>query len=142
MPLFSSTSLCIHMKQNSYALFSTWKKQLAYRFNLTYRYINDVLSINNRELENYLDHMYPAELEIKDTTESITLASYLDLLLLIGTCRYWPLYTSIYDKRDDFNFYFTHPHLLSSNFPSPAITFLSLSLQDTPGCNPHMNYVS
>ena len=33
----------------------------------------------------YLGHMYPAELEIKDTTESITSASYIYLLLSIGS---------------------------------------------------------
>ena len=51
---------------------------------LTFRYIDDVLSINNPEFENHLGQMYPAELEIKDTTESTTSASYLDLLLSIG----------------------------------------------------------
>ena len=43
--------------------------------------------------------MYPAELEIKDTTESTTSASYLDLLLSIG--RDGQLHTSIYDKRNE-----------------------------------------
>ena len=56
---------------------------LASRFNLTYRYIDDLLSINNPKFENYLGQMYPAEFEIKDTTDSITSASYLDLLLSI-----------------------------------------------------------
>ena len=66
------------------SLLSAGKKQLASWFNLTYRYIDDVLSINNTEFENYLDQMYPAELEINDTTESTTSASYLDLLLSTG----------------------------------------------------------
>ena len=66
------------------SLLSTGKKQLASRFNLTYRYIDDVLSINNPEFEKYLGQMFPAELEIKDITENITSASYLDLLLSIG----------------------------------------------------------
>ena len=39
--------------------------------------------------------MYPAELEIKDTTENITSASYLDWLLLIE--RDDQLHTSIYE---------------------------------------------
>ena len=82
------------------SLLSTGKKQLASRFILTYRYIDDVLFINNPEFENYLGQMYPTELEIKDTTESITSASYLDLLLSIG--RDGQLHTSIYEKRDDF----------------------------------------
>ena len=59
------------------------KKKIAYQFNFTYRYIDDVLSINNQDVENYLGQMYPAELEIKDTTESNISASYLDLLLSI-----------------------------------------------------------
>ena len=63
--------------------------------------------------------MYPVELEIKDTTESNTSASYLDLLLSIG--RDGQLHTSIYDKRDDFNFHITNFPFLSSNIPtSPA----------------------
>ena len=66
------------------SLLSTGRKQLASRFNFTYRYIDDVLSISNPEFENYLGLMYPVELEIKDTIESTTSASYLDLLLSIG----------------------------------------------------------
>ena len=95
---------------------TTGRKQLASRFNFTYRYIDDVLSINNTEFENYLGHMYPIELEIKDTTESNTSASYLDLLLSVG--RDGQLHTSIYDKRDDFNFHITNLPFLSSNIPT------------------------
>ena len=78
---------------------------MASRFNFTYRYIEDVLSINNPEFENYLGKIYPVELEFKDTTESNTSASYLDLLLPIE--RDDQLNTSIYDKHDDFNFHNT-----------------------------------
>ena len=46
-------------------LLSTGKKKLASQFNFTYRYIDDVLSINNPDFENFLGQMYPAELEIK-----------------------------------------------------------------------------
>ena len=60
--------------------------------------------------------MYPAELEIKDTTESTTSASYLDLLLSIG--RDGQLHTSVYDKPDDFNFHTINFPFLSSNIPS------------------------
>ena len=51
--------------------------------------------------------------------ESITSASYLDLLLSIGRDR--QLRTSIYDKRDYFNFNFTHFPFLSSNIPSSPV---------------------
>ena len=50
-----------------------------------------------------------------DTTESTNSASYLDLLLSIG--RDGLLHTSIYDKRDDFNFHITNFPFLSSNIP-------------------------
>ena len=89
---------------------------MASQFNFTYRYIDDVLSINNPDFENYLGQVYPPELEIKDTTESNTSASYLDLLLSIA--RDGQLHTSLYDKRDDFNFHFTNFPFLNSNIPS------------------------
>ena len=46
--------------------------------------------------DNYLGQMYTPEREIKDTTESKTSASYLDLLLSID--RDGQLRTSLYDK--------------------------------------------
>ena len=86
------------------------------QFNFTYRYIDDILSINNPDFENYHGQMNPPKLEIKDTTESNTSASYLDLLLSIG--RDGKLRTSLYDKRDDFNFHITNIPFLSSNIQS------------------------
>ena len=52
----------------------------------------------------------------KDTTESITSVSYLDLLLHIG--KNDQLHTSIYDKREACNFHITNVPFLSSNIPS------------------------
>ena len=115
-PLLADIFLYSYEADFVQSLLSTGKRHLASRFNLTYRYIDDVLSINNPEFEHYLGQMYPAELEIKDTTESTTSASYLDLLLSIG--RDGQLLASIYDKRDDFNFHITNFPFLSSNIPS------------------------
>ena len=121
------------------SLLSSDRKQFASRFNFTYRYIDDVLSIINPELENYLGQMYPVELEAKDTTESNISASYLDLLLSIG--RDGQLHTSIYDKRDDFNFHITNSPFLSSNIPAlPAyVVFISQLICDMPGLAPRMD---
>ena len=67
--------------------------------------------------------MYPPKLEINGTTESITSASNLDLLLSIG--RGGQLHTSLYEKRDNFNFNITNFPFLSSNIPSsPAYCVL------------------
>jgi hypothetical protein len=43
-------------------------KPLAVAFNSTFRYLNDVSSINNDQFHSYVDFVYPGELEIKDTT--------------------------------------------------------------------------
>ena len=100
-----------------------------------YMYIGDDLSINNPGFENYLGQMYLVEIEIKDTTESNTSASYLDLLLSMW--RDGQLYTSIYDKRDDFNFHVTNFPLLSSNIPaSPAYgIFISQLIRYARACS-------
>ena len=84
-PLLADIFLYSYEAEFIQSLLSTRRKQLASRFNFTYRYIDDVLSINNPEFENYLDQMYPVELEIKYVIESNTYASYLDLHLSIGT---------------------------------------------------------
>ena len=71
-------------------------------FNHTFRYIDDVLSINNHNFHNYVQLIYPDELEIKDTTEFDKSVSYLDILLKIDSIG--RLTFSLYDKRDDFDF--------------------------------------
>jgi hypothetical protein len=60
-------------------------KPLAVAFNLIFRYINDVLSINNDQFHSYVDSIYPSEPEIEDTTESSTSASYWGVLLNIDS---------------------------------------------------------
>ena len=115
-PLLADIFLYSYEAEFIQSLLSTGKKQLASRFNLTYRYIDDVLTIHNPEFENYQGQMYPVDLEIKDIAESITSASYLDLLLSIG--RNGQLHISIYDKRDAFNFHITTFPFLSNNIPS------------------------
>ena len=63
--------------------------------------------------------IYPDELEIKDTTESGRSASYLDILLNIDSDG--RLTTTLYDKRDDFDFAIVNFPFLCSNVPlSPA----------------------
>ena len=74
-PLLADIFLYSYEADFIQSLLSTGKKKLASQFNFTYRYIDDVLSINNPDFENYLGQMYPAELEIKNTTESNTSTS-------------------------------------------------------------------
>ena len=67
-----------------------------------FRYINDVLSLNISRFGDFLDRIYPIELEIKNTTDTDTSASYLDLHLEIDSEG--RLRTKLYDKRHYFNF--------------------------------------
>jgi hypothetical protein len=94
-------------------------KKLAVSFSHTFRYIDDVLSIDNHNFHNYVHLIYPDKSEIKDTTESDKSASYLDSLLKIDSNG--RLTTSQYDKRDDFEFAIVNFPFLCSNIPlSPA----------------------
>ena len=135
-------SICLSVYLSAVqSLLSNGKKKLASQFNFTYRYIDDVLSINNPDFENYLGQMYPAELEIKDTTESNTSASYLDLLPSIESDG--QLRTSPYDKRDDFNFHITNFPFLSSNIPSsPAYgVFISQLIRYARACSSYECFI-
>ena len=46
------------------------EKKLARSSNFTFRYINYVLSLDNSRFGDFVDRIYPIELEIKDTTDT------------------------------------------------------------------------
>ena len=69
----------IGRRQTSYKGFSIPIKRRSFDF--TFRYIDDVLSLNN----NCIDHIYLIDLQIKDTTDTDRSASYLDLHLKIDS---------------------------------------------------------
>ena len=98
-------------------LLANKQKKLAASFNFTFRYIDDVLSMNNDAFHHHLHVIYPPELEIKETTESPRSASYLDLLLSVSNGI---LSTKLYDKRDDFDFRTVNFLFISSNVPKSS----------------------
>ena len=55
------------------------EKKPARSFNFTFRYLDDVLSLSNSRFGDFVDRIYPIELEIKDTTDTDRSASYIDL---------------------------------------------------------------
>ena len=65
-------------------------------FNFTYRYIDYVLSIINSRFAEILLLIYPPELEVKETTDTVSSASLLDLFLEFDDSG--QLSTKIYDK--------------------------------------------
>ena len=140
-PLLADIFLYSYEAEFIQSLLSTGKKKLTSQFNFKYRYIDDVLSINNPDFEKYLGQIYPAELENKDTLESNTSASDLDLLLSIESDG--QLRTSLYDKRDDFNFHITNFPFLSSNIPSsPAYgVFISQLIRYARACSSYECFI-
>ena len=92
------------------------KRKLARRFNLSYRYIDDLISFNNKRFKEFISDIYPKELTISETTESTSVASYLDLLFTRDRSN--NITTKLYDKRDAFGFHIVNFPFMSSNIPS------------------------
>ena len=78
----------------------------------TMRYIDDLLTLNNPSFQTATTDIYPHELQLKITTECETKLSYLDILVTIENGKYS---TSLYDKRDNFDFTIVN---FPSNIPS------------------------
>ena len=97
----------------------TNEKKLARSFNFTFRYIDDVLSLNNYTFGDFVDRIYPIELEIKDTTDTDRSALYLDIHLEIDSEG--RLVTILYDKRDDFNFPIVNFPFIFSNIAAAPV---------------------
>ena len=70
-------------------------------FNSTFRYLDDLLNIDNPYFEQMVGQIYPTELQLNKANSSDTEAPFLDLNLSITNGIVSP---KIYDKRDDFNF--------------------------------------
>jgi hypothetical protein len=84
-PLLADLFLYLYEADFIQGLLKKNEKKLARSFNFTFRYIDDVLSLNNSRFGDFVDRIYQIELEIKDTTDTDRAASYLDLHLEIDT---------------------------------------------------------
>ena len=87
---------------------------LAIKFSNTYRYIDDLLCINNKDFELSISDIYPKELILRKTNTSPRKSPFLDLDITITSNQF---ITKVY-KREDFNFDIVNfPHL-DSNIPN------------------------
>ena len=114
-PLLADLYLYSYEAEFVQSLLKAGKKHHAQQFNFTYSYIDDVSCLKNTKFAEYLEFIYPHELEIKETTETAASSSYLDCYLYIDNGK---LTTRHYDKRHDFNFPIINFPFLSSNIPS------------------------
>ena len=70
-------------------------------FNLTSRYLDDLLNIDNPYFEGMVNQIYPPELQLNKANASDTEAPFLDLHLSISNGF---VSSKKFDKRDDFDF--------------------------------------
>ena len=72
--------LCLYSYENEFLdkLIKEGKRKLPRKFNLSYRYIDDLISFNNKRFNEFISDIYPKEL-------SLRLQNLLQLLL-ISTC--------------------------------------------------------
>ena len=118
------------------------KRKLARKFNLSYYYINDLISFNNKKFKKFISDIYPTELTISETTESTSVASYLDLLFTQDKSN--NITTKLYDKRDAFGFYIVNFPFMSSNIPSAPVygVYASQLIRYASCCSNYSDFLS
>ena len=115
-PLLADLFLYSYENEVLDKLINEGKRKLARKFNLSYRYIDDLISFNNKRFKEFISDIYPKELTISETTESTSIASYLNLLFTRNKSN--NIRTKLYDKRDAFGFHIVNFPFMSSNIPS------------------------
>ena len=102
-----------------YGLLKKNENEISRSFNFTFRYIYDVLSLNNSEFSVFVDGIYLIELEIKNATDTTESALYLDLYFKIDSEGL--IETTLNHRRDDFNFPIVNiPFICSNILAAPA----------------------
>ena len=116
------------------------EKKLARSFNFTFRYTDDVLSLNNSGFGDCVDHIYHIDLKIKDTTDTDRSASYIDLHIEIDS-EGW-LRTKLYDKRYDINFPIVNFPFICSNMPAAPVyeVYISQMIPYSRACGSYQDF--
>ena len=70
VPPLADVFLYLHEADIIHGLLKKNEKKLVRSFNFTFRYIDDVLSLNTSTFVDFADRIHPIELEIKDTTDT------------------------------------------------------------------------
>ena len=107
------------------------------KLNDTSRYLDDIFIIDNPAFAEHIPDIYLRELQLNKANTSDKERPFLDLNIKVQ------LHTSIYDKRDDFNFHITNFPFLSSNIPSsPAYgMFISQLIRYARACSSYECFI-
>ena len=116
-PLLAELFLCSYESEFLQKLVKDKKIHEARAFNFTtYKYIDDVLSINNYRFAEFLPLIYPPELEVKEITDTPSSVSFVHLYLEFDDSG--QISTKIDDKRYDFKFKIINFPNICSNIPA------------------------
>ena len=69
-------------------------------------------TLNNSSFESVINEIYPSELILKKTTQNCGIVSYLDVGIMVRNGHFT---TTIFDKRESFNFRIVNFPFMSSN---------------------------
>ena len=111
-PLLSDLFLYSYENHFLDELIKDGKRKFATKFNLSYRYIDDLISFNNKRFKEFISDIYSKELTISETT----VASYLDLLFTGDKSNIITI--KLFDKHDAFGFHIVNFPDMSSNISS------------------------
>ena len=93
-------------------------------FNITSRYLDNILNINNVYFYNMVSQLYPSELQLNKANASDTEAAFFDLHLSISNEI---VSTKIYDRRDDFDFEVVNFPFLDGDVPRSTFNGVYIS---------------
>ena len=138
-PLLADLFLYSYENEFSDKLIKEGKRKLARKFNLSYRYIDDLISFNNTRFKEFISDIYPKELTISETTEYTSIASYLNLLFIRDKNN--NITTKLYDKRDAFGFHFLSFLFMSSNISSAPAYGVYASQLNARCCSNYSDFI-
>ena len=117
----------------------TGRKQLASRFNFTYRYIDDVFSITTQSLRITCARCIPLNLRSQTRQRATLLLLTWIYFRIISIERDCQSHSSIYGKRDYFNFHITNFLFVSINIPASLAygVFISQCKRYDRACPPY-----
>ena len=137
-PLFACLFLYSYDNEFLDKLIKEGKRKFARKFNLSYHYIDDLISFNNTRFKEFISDIYPKELAISEITESTSVASYRDLLFTRDKSN--NIMTKLYDKRDAFGFHIVNFPFLSNNIPSAPV-YASQFIHYTCCCSSYSDFL-
>ena len=113
-PLVADLFLFCYERDFMTSLSDVKQAEIIEAFKSTFRYLDDLLNIDNPYFEGMVNRIYPPELQLNKANTSDTEAPFLDLHLSISNGF---VSSKIYDKRDDFDFDIVNFPFLDGDVP-------------------------